>query len=235
MRMRHKAWARPELDASLVYVKNPEEYRGRWREAFPEKQPLALELGCGKGVFLSLAGPAHPEINYLGIDIKSEVLGNAKRNLERAYGGPDCHNVRITARNIERIDTILSPRDRVCRIYINFCNPWPKHKHHKHRLTYPTRLTKYREFLPDGGKIWFKTDDDGLFRDSVKYFEGTGFKIGFLSHDLSQSPFPEDFTTEYQEKFARQGIKIKGLWAEKLPGNFEACAETRPLPQSAKF
>ena len=80
--------------------------------------------------------------------------------------------------DIERIKGVITPEDEVSRIYINFCNPWSKNdSSHKHRLTYPRQLIAYREFLKDGGEIYFKTDDDDLFRDSVEYFPASGYDI----------------------------------------------------------
>ena len=85
MRMRKKAWARPELAHCPYFISSPEEWKGRWGEWFAEKHPIHLELGCGKGVFLAQLAPLHPEINYIGVDQSPDVLGVARRNLEKAY------------------------------------------------------------------------------------------------------------------------------------------------------
>lgn len=213
MRMRRKPWARPELDASLVYIKNPADYIGKWQSAFAKKQPFVVELGCGKGSFIAQKAYAHPENNYLAFDIKSDVLGTAKRNIEAVYGTTDCPNVRITAFDIERINLILSPEDSVQEIYINFCNPWPKAKHKKRRLTYPRQLESYKTFLKKGGKVFFKTDDDDLFADSIEYFKCCGFDIEFITYDMAEKSLPENIVTEHEKMFTEQGIKIKGLIA----------------------
>ena len=136
-----------------------------------------LELGCGKGGFLSQLACAHPENNYLGIDITDKVLILAKRKIEAAYteAGRPIDNVKIMSTDIERIKGVITTEDTVSRIYINFCNPWSKNgSSHKHRLTYPRQLINYREFLRDGGEIYFKTDDDDLFRDSLEYVPASG-------------------------------------------------------------
>ena len=216
MRMRRKPWARPELDASLIYIKNPHDYYGKWQTAFEKDQPLCLELGCGKGYFLSQKGPACPDKNFLGLDIKSDVLGNAKRNIEAAYGSAECPNMRIAAFNIEKITLILSPEDKVDEIYINFCNPWPKPKHRKHRLTHTRQLESYKTFLRKDGLIYFKTDDDELFKDSLVYFKEAGFSLKFTTYDLHSDPWPDNYLTEYEEKFTREGVKIKALIAKNM-------------------
>lgn len=171
MRLRHKPWARPELEECPFNIENPIQYRGKWNGQFLEQKPLRIELGCGKGGFMAQICRREPEYNYLAVDIKSEVLVLAKRAIEAAYEGQSVTNVLLMAQNIEQIDQMLSPEDKIDRIYINFCNPWPKMKHKKRRLTHPRQLIKYREFLKKGGEIWFKTDDGPLFEESIEYFQ----------------------------------------------------------------
>lgn len=219
MRLRRKPWARPELAASPFFMDQPKDLRGRWQESFAQKQPLYLELGCGKGSFLAQLAPKNPQNNYLGVDIKSEVLVLAKRNAERSYeaAGLPLENLLLTAQNIELIDEILSPQDVVERIYINFCNPWPRPKHNKRRLTHPRQLKKYQTFLRPGGEIHFKTDDDGLFEDSIRYFQECGFAITYLTRDLHQSDWQGNILTEHENMFSQEGIPIKFLVARFDP------------------
>ena len=121
----------------------------------------------------------------------------------------------LTRFDIERIFLILGKEDKVQRIYINFCNPWPRGKHHKKRLTHIRQLEKYKEFLASEGEIYFKTDDDGLFKDSLIYFEQAGFKIMKKTEDLQSEPdFWENIETEHEKMFKEQGIKIKAAVAK---------------------
>ena len=184
MRIRCKPWAKPELEACGFCINEPETLKGKWRCEFKNDAPLYLELGCGKGGFISQAAPSNPDINYIAVDIKNEMLVLAKRKLEDAYKEKNIQmdNVRIFIKNIEQIDNVFDEADCVDRIYINFCNPWPKTKHKKRRLTHFRQLDKYKTFL--NGEIWFKTDDDGLFNESFDYFEQAGFEIKFKTCDL---------------------------------------------------
>ena len=109
---------------------------------------------------------------------------------------------------------VLYINDEVERIYINFCNPWPMKKHNKKRLTYPRQLFFYQEFLKDCGEIWFKTDDDDLFEESLDYFAMCGFTQEFITYDLAASGFAENIVTEHERMFMDQGIKIKFLIAK---------------------
>ena len=123
-------------------------------------------------------------------------------------------NVLLTAYEIEIIQNILNEKDTVDRIYINFCNPWPKPRHNKKRLTHPKQLEKYKVFLKPGGEIYFKTDDENLFNASIKYFEQEGFKIIAKTDNLHENPIWENnIETEHEKMFEEQGITTKALIA----------------------
>ena len=219
MRIRHKPWARPELAACGFFVESPVDYRGCWEKAFPKRQPIWMELGCGKGGFIARLAAEHPEINFLVLDIKSEMLALARRNLSALDPNPAAH-VRLMSQDIERIRLMMAPPDEAERVYINFCNPWPKVHDQKHRLTHTRQLLQYREILKDGGEIWFRTDDDGLFEDSLGYFEQSGFRVCCMTRDLAESHLYAGPPTEHETMFQQLGKTIKFLVAvkEPLPG-----------------
>ncbi len=214
MRIRHKPWAKPELEACHFYITNPLDQKGSWYKLFNDStKPLYVELGCGKGGFISQAAPAHPENNYIAMDIKNEMLVLAKRKIEAAYEEKNMSidNVKVAIQNIERLDLAWDENDRADRIYINFCNPWPKKKHKKRRLTHTRQLLNYKKFLK--GELWFKTDDDELFEESLEYFSEAGYKIKFITRDLHSETDIENFITEHEQMFTAMGIKIKFLIA----------------------
>lgn len=217
MRIRFKPWARPELEASKFYIDNPEEIKWKWKEQFKNKdKPLHLELGCGKGQFISQIAVSNPDINYVAIDLVDAMLGLAKRNIEQVYkeNNREIDNVYLTRFDIERIGLIFDKQDEVERIYINFCNPWPKGKHRKKRLTHTRQLEKYKEFLKEGAEIYFKTDDDDLFNASLTYFKESGFEVTSKTYDLHAEPIWENnIETEHEKMFSAEGIKIKALKA----------------------
>ncbi len=219
MRIRYKKWARPELEASSFYEDNPEEWKGKWKEHFEKKEfPLMLELGCGKGQFISKLALENQDINYIAIDLIDAMLGLAKRNVEQSYKEANIEpkNIILTRFDIERINLILDKKDDIQRIYINFCNPWPRGKHRKKRLTHTRQLEKYKEFLNENGEIYFKTDDDELFESSILYFEESGFEILKRTYDLYKEPiFERNVQTEHEIMFSEQGIKIKALIAKR--------------------
>lgn len=204
MRLRKKRWAKPELEKDSKVIFTPAEYRGRWKELFGNDHPLHLELGCGRGHFIARLAAAHKHINYIAVDVHPELLVYVLRKLNDNA----LDNVRIIPMYIEDIPAVFE-QNEIDRIYINFCNPWPSKRHHKRRLTHPGFLQKYQAFLKAGAEIWFKTDDDMLFADSLHYFQENGFKELYKTYDLEQSGFGENIRTEYEEKFIGQGIKIK--------------------------
>ncbi len=217
MRIRFKPWARPELEASKFYINNPEEQKGKWRELFKNPDaPLHLELGCGKGIFMANLALRDSKINHIAIDLVDAMLGLAKRNIEEAFKqeSREVDNVYITRFDIERILLILDKQDKVDRIYINFCNPWPRGKHRKKRLTHTIQLQKYKQFLKDNGEIYFKTDDDELFSSSLCYFEESGFEIIKKTYDLHKENIEENIQTEHEKMFSEKGVKIKALIAK---------------------
>lgn len=218
MRIRFKPWARPELEASKFYIDNPQNYKNNWKTLYKNEAPLHLELGCGKGSFISKLAVENRNINYLAIDLVDAMLGLAKRNIEQTYNEQkqEIDNVYLTRFDIERIFMILGKKDQVKRIYINFCNPWPRGKHHKKRLTHTKQLEKYKKFLNNEGEIYFKTDDDNLFKDSLIYFTESGFNIKKQTLDLENEPnFWENIETEHEKMFKEQKIKIKACIAQK--------------------
>lgn len=230
MRIRYKKWARPELEASKFYIDEPEKMKGKWKEFFKNpNNPLHIELGCGKGQFISNLASENLDKNYIAIDLVDAMLGLAKRNVEQVYTEKNMEpeNIVLTRYDIERILQILDKEDKIERIYINFCNPWPKGKHRKKRLTHTRQLEKYKQFLTPNGEIYFKTDDDDLFNSTLLYLEETGFEVKAKTYDLHQEPiFEHNIETEHEKMFTEQGIKIKALIAQNTSKNEKQVSNT---------
>jgi tRNA (guanine-N7-)-methyltransferase len=219
--MRAKPWAGPELDACPFFLRGPQRMKNQWLGWFTRRQPLHVELGCGKGWFLAGLGPQHPEINYLGIDMKDAVLAPGKRMIEATYGEKPIDNLALTAYDISRLPDMMGDKDRISRLYINFCNPWPKPRHHKRRLTHSRQLALYRPLLEPGAELWFKTDDEPLFQATLQYLQESGFAVLQQTQDLhaDKSAFGSEMyvMTEHEKMFTERGIPIKALRARMLP------------------
>ncbi|MBQ2474249.1 MAG: tRNA (guanosine(46)-N7)-methyltransferase TrmB [Ruminococcus sp.] len=219
MRIRKKKWAEPELSVCDFFVKDPEAHAGSWRHAFKKEQPLVLEIGCGKGGFAGQYSLQNPDKNIIALDIKIDMLGVGRRTIvrlfEEAGKGDAIDNLLLVNYNVEQLDKIILPEDKIERLFINFCNPWPRPKHKKRRLTYYKKLEMYKRFLQPEAEIRFKTDDDELFEESLEYFAQSGYEILYLTRDLHADGFAENIETEHEKMFTEEGKKIKFLIARQ--------------------
>ena len=222
MRIRKKKWAEPELCVCNFYVKNPEENGGKWMKAFKKEQPLYLEIGCGKGGFAGQLALKNPDKNIIALDIKVDMLGVGRRTIVKLFEDAgktqdDITNLLLVKYNVEMLDKIITADDKIDRLFINFCNPWPRAKHKKRRLTYYKKLEMYKTFLKPDSEIRFKTDDNELFDESLEYFEQSGYEILYLTRDLHASDVTDNIETEHEKMFSEEGIKIKYLIARQKP------------------
>lgn len=210
MRLRNIKGAKEAIAASPYVLAGPEQYRGRWREYFGNANPLHLEIGMGKGKFITELAMRHPEVNYIGIERYESVLIRAVEKLEGLEG---CANLVFLRFGAEDINNIFAEGE-VERIYLNFSDPWPKDRHAKRRLTSVNFLARYRKLLASSGKIEFKTDNRALFDFSLEQAESDGWKVGGVTYDLHHSEYAEgNIMTEYEEKFSKLGNPIHRMVA----------------------
>ena len=204
MRLRNKPWAKNRLEQYPQYViSQPELLKSNWNEAYEKSQPLHIEIGTGRGRFITGMAKANPNINYLGIELQKSVMVSALDRLIEA----DISNVKLLNADASNLQQYFAKND-VDRVYLNFSDPWPKNRHDKRRLTYKTFLKQYEEILVNQGEIHFKTDNQGLFEYSLMSFSEYGLILKYLSLDLHQSDFEGNIMTEYEEKFSSMGNRI---------------------------
>ena len=220
MRMRRKPWTEVELAACPFMIERPSEHIGRWQELFPRRQPVYLEIGCGKGVATVRMAHEHPEINYIAIDEVRHVLAVSVRNTHAAYGSDPVDNLVYSAVDAMLIHDTFDPSDEIARIYISFPNPWDERaKHHKRRLTHPRQLMQYQSFLKPGGEIWFKTDDAPLFEASKRYFDEAGFDVIYSTEDLHGEGFEPNYVSEHEQLYIDLGKPIRFCIARCRPAS----------------
>ncbi len=216
MRLRNRPWAAPELSACPFYINHCEELKGHWKERFGNENPICLELGCGKGLFLKGIAPKSTNINFIGADVKSLMLAYARRNIQEAFEkiNKPITNVLLLSVDAERIYNAFCSDDKISRLILNFSNPWPKPKHHKKRLTHPKQLENYKEFLENEALIEFKTDNDEYYLDTIDYLNSCGFTIIEQFYDYYElHEIDEALLTEHEAKFISQGLPIHYLKA----------------------
>ncbi|SPF55431.1 tRNA (guanine-N(7)-)-methyltransferase [Candidatus Desulfosporosinus infrequens] len=177
--------------------------KGCWHEIFGRTAPLHVELGTGKGKFISEMAERHPEINFVGIESQQDVLFYVAKKVREK----NLTNVRLLVFDVNHLLEIFNPQE-IDRLYINFCDPWPKVRHAKRRLTHAEFLEKYRIVLAAGGEIFFKTDNRILFDFSLEQITESGLQMDKVTFDLHNSDFTGNIMTEYETKFSGLGTKI---------------------------
>lgn len=164
---------------------------------------LYVELGTGKGDFITQIAERNPQINFIGLEVEATcVLAAARKVREK-----NLSNVRLIVFDVSNIAELFAEHE-VDRLYINFCDPWPKKRHAKRRLTYSRFLELYKKILKHGGEIFFKTDNRGLFDFSLEQFTLAGFDVRDVTNDLHADEPPDNIRTEYENKFSAAGVPI---------------------------
>ncbi|MEX2784395.1 tRNA (guanosine(46)-N7)-methyltransferase TrmB [Streptococcus sp. H49] len=210
MRVRKRKGAEVHLkNHPQLVVFQPEKFKGRWRELFGNDHPIHIEIGTGKGAFISGMALKNPEINYIGIDMQVSVLSYA---LDKVLAS-QAENVRLLLADGSDLRHFFAAEE-VDLLYLNFSDPWPKTKHEKRRLTYKTFLGAYQHILPEKGEIHFKTDNRSLFEYSLVSFSQYGMLLNKVWLDLHASDFTGNVMTEYEEKFAEKGQVIYRVEAQ---------------------
>ena len=241
MRLRNVKGAREELAESVYVIETPQEHKGGWNKLFGNDNPIRIEIGMGKGIFLLTLAKQNPDINYVGIEMYASVLVRAVQKLEEKAGEcentvetPDrtetdpaeegrpaaetmtLPNLRLLNMPAEYLDQVFAPGE-VERIYLNFSDPWPKARHAKRRLTSPAFLARYRSYLAPEGLLEFKTDNRPLFDFSLESVQESGWRL--LSHTFDLHHDPElcagNVMTEYERKFSEKGQPICKLTAKQ--------------------
>lgn len=203
MRMRKKPNLIPRMEAcERIWIKNPADYQGRWRDLMPEAREIRLEIGCGKGKFTVETAKAEPNVLLIALEKVPHAMVMAMEYAMRE----ELHNVFFIDADAVVLPEIFAESE-IDLIYLNFCDPWPRNKTAKLRLTYRTFLEKYKLVLKDGGALHFKTDNRPLFDFSLEEFEREHFELQSVTNDLHQDGIT-GIMTGYEEKFHALGTPI---------------------------
>lgn len=210
MRVRKRKGAEDYLESHPQYViLNPEDAKGKWHRVFGNTNPIHIEVGSGKGAFITGMALKNPDINYIGIDIQVSVLSYALDKVLKSQA-PNVRLLRVDGSSLVN----YFEKGEVAQMYLNFSDPWPKTKHEKRRLTYKTFLDTYKDILPENGEIHFKTDNRGLFEYSLASFSQYGMILKQIWLDLHASDFEGNVMTEYEQKFSSNGQVIYRVEAQ---------------------
>ncbi|MBJ8349248.1 tRNA (guanosine(46)-N7)-methyltransferase TrmB [Streptococcus zalophi] len=210
MRVRRRKGAQEHLENHPNYVVlKPEDSKGQWAKVFGNNNPIHVEVGSGKGRFITGMAEKNPNINYIGIDIQMSVLSYA---LDKVLAS-QLPNIKLLWVDGSELTNYFE-KGEISLLYLNFSDPWPKTRHEKRRLTYKSFLKTYEMILPEHGEIHFKTDNRGLFEYSLASFSQYGMTLKQVWLDLHASDYEQNVMTEYEEKFSNKGQVIYRVEAQ---------------------
>lgn len=212
MRLRNVPGSREAIAESKYAINNPEEYKGRWKEVFGNDNPIRIEIGMGKGRFITQLAMDNPDVNYIGIEKFSSVLIRAIEKREDI----EIDNLFFIRMDAETITDVFG-QGEVDRIYLNFSDPWPKDRHAKRRLTSKQFFERYNEILKKDGVVEFKTDNNMLFDFSLEQIPEAGWNLVAVTRDLHNDEKMNEgnIMTEYEERFSSAGNPINKLIANR--------------------
>ena len=199
---------RLEQNSSFV-IENPREAKGRWAEIFGNRNPVYLEIGCGKGQFILTQAERNPQANFIAVEGQANVILRAMEKAEAA----ELSNLRLFIDFVNDLNDYFEPGE-LAGVYLNFSDPWPKARHDKRRLTYHKRLENYFQVMGEDGFVEFKTDNEGLFEftlEEIQLLAEKGLEMAEMTRDLHGTDSQlesRQVTTEYEDKFRAAGKNI---------------------------
>lgn len=200
MRLRHKPNAIPEMKENSKIYFDASVNKGKWKEIFGNGNPIHLEIGAGKGDFVTQMANLHKDINYIALEMNTNAFVVASRKIL----DQDIKNVRGIIGNAENLEEFFDEGE-IDKIYLNFSTPWPKKRHHKRRLSHKRFLDRYKKIITDGAELELKTDNEDFFDASLEYFEDFGMYITKVDRDLDIN---QSVVTEYEDKFRKRSMPI---------------------------
>lgn len=205
MRLKHIKGSEEKVSLSKVVIKNPEQYKGKWKSVFNNKNKIYLEIGMGKGSFLIEHARRNKNINYIGFEKYPSVLLNALETIENE----NLTNIKIICADAYKVDEIFYKE--ISKLYLNFSDPWPKKRHIKRRLTSDVFLKKYNSIFKGLKVIEQKTDNDELFDFSLE-----SYKLNHYIVVKKNTNYFDDIRTEYENKFISKGKNINYVKVIKI-------------------
>ena len=206
MRLRNIPGSREVIGASKFVIHEMEETKGKWAQVFQNDHPIYIEVGMGKGRFITQLAIENPDKNFVGIEKYSSVL---LRALEKREELPQLTNLYFLRMDAEDLEKVFAPGE-VQGIYLNFSDPWPKDRHAKRRLPSKEYLGRYDRILVPEGKVEFKTDNKDLFEFALDQVKEANWKLEACTFDLhhDEEMAKGNIMTEYEQRFSSQGNPI---------------------------
>lgn len=201
MRTRYNPQANDIIENFDRFIKDREKLQG----ILNTDKKICIEIGMGKGDFISNMAKLNPDNVYIGIELSPQVLALAIKKLNRfeEENGIALKNLYFMSFDALKLLDYFS-ENQVDVLYLNFSDPWPKKRHTKRRLTYKDFLENYKKVLKKDGIIEFKTDNRGLFEYSLVSMQNFGMEFTEVYLDLHKTEV-FNVETEYEKKFSPFG------------------------------
>lgn len=207
MRLRNVKDKEEILNNCKYLIKNPEEFKGKWKSLFNNDNPIYIEIGMGKGKFILENALKYPNINYIGIERFDSVMAKAIKKIPNSI-----ENLKLIRMNALDIDKVFSKE--IDLIYLNFSDPWPKKRWYNRRLTSKIFLDKYDLLFKDTKRIEMKTDNEDLFIYSLETLSSKGYALSDISFDYHKTD-TDIIMSEYEMRFSKEGKNVYHLFAQK--------------------
>lgn len=207
MRLRNIPGAGEVIESCEWVIKKPSEKKGSWSRVFGNENPVHIEVGMGKGKFITEMALRNPDINYIGIERYTSVLLRAVQKRQKM--DKELPNLLYLCEDAKELPDIFAENE-IEKIYLNFSDPWPKDRHAKRRLPSKEFLARYDKILARGGSVEFKTDNRELFAFALEQREEAGWQLDACTFDLhhNEEMCRGNVMTEYEEKFSELGNPI---------------------------
>lgn len=201
MRTRYNPQANDIIENFDRFIKDREKLQG----ILNTDKNICIEIGMGKGDFISNMAKLNSDNVYIGIELSPQVLALAIKKLNRfeEENGLSLKNLYFMSFDALKLLDYFS-ENQVDVLYLNFSDPWPKKRHTKRRLTYKDFLENYKKVLKKDGIIEFKTDNRGLFEYSLVSMQNFGMEFIDVYLDLHKTEV-FNVETEYEKKFSPFG------------------------------
>ena len=187
------------LDTSKYLIKNPENYKGKWKEVFGNNNPICIELGMGRGSFIIEMAKKHPNINYIGIELDRSQTATAINNIR----GNELKNLRMICSDARNIIDFFGKE--IDTIYLTFSEPWPKKQDEKKRFTHESYLRLYDRVFKKNKHIILKTDNKILFSSALESLSSYWYVFDKVSLDLHNDERNiENVMTDFEKQYFKE-------------------------------
>ncbi len=187
------------LNSSDYLIKNPEKYKGKWKELFNNNNPIMLELGMGRGNFIIEMAKAHPTVNYIGLELDINQTAYALNKI----GNLKLNNLKII--NMDAKDIINVFSKEINTIYLTFSEPWPKKQDAKKRFTDISYLKLYDRVFKKDKHIILKTDNKRLFSSALESLSEYWYTFNKVSLDLHNDERNiENIMTDFEKQYFKE-------------------------------